>query len=572
MSPTGTATQDFAFEGNHTASATPSFATITTPDGVVHNETPHGGIACIGVNQVANPTVGAPYPCTNQVSSQDLNETTYTVNFADASGGFFFFFDNVVNAHLHQLATDSTTGQAQQEVAVPIVATTLTKTPSASLVENNTAVTYTYNETNTGQSAIFNVNVTDNSCSPVTTGSNTAELDPGQSIIFTCTTTLTQNTTNTATAQALDLSGITRNETAQAFVQVIHPSISLTKVANATCILNGTAVEYTYNVTNTGDTTLNNVNVTDDKLGTIAGPITLAPGESQTFTSSAVLSQNTTNTATAKGVDVLGTQVQAQAQASVCVNNPPPFQVSTSASPQGNTTNPVSNPSDTITVTGQNGVNGTFSATATLVGPNGFSVAGTVTPASITGSSATFSVTTSGVSINGTGTYCWNVVVTDSSGNYSPATVSQNGTMSNNECFFVPPAKVFQGLTPGFWKNNAIQFGAHAWTPPYTPTTTFASAFGCTVPGQSSSLTLLQALQLQGGGNKALARQAVAALLDAALPDSVLNYPYTTAQVISMVCTAYASGPTAVNTLEQQLDTINNQESTNTISQHYQAW
>src|ERR1051326_413954 len=115
MSPTGTATQDFAFEGNHTASATPSFATITTPDGVVHNETPNGGIACIGVNQVANPTVGAPYPCTNQVSSQDLNETTYTVNFADASGGFFFFFRNVVNAHLHQLATDSTTGQRSEE-------------------------------------------------------------------------------------------------------------------------------------------------------------------------------------------------------------------------------------------------------------------------------------------------------------------------------------------------------------------------------------------------------------------------------------------------------------------------
>ncbi len=55
----------------------------------------------------------------------------------------------------------------------------------------------------------------------------------------------------------------------------------------------------------------------------------------------------------------------------------------------------------------------------------------------------------------------------------------------------------------------------------------------------SKSWTLGQAVWEGGGGEKALARHAVAALLNAS---KGLDYEYTTNQVIAMVQAAYASG------------------------------
>ena len=72
----------------------------------------------------------------------------------------------------------------------------------------------------------------------------------------------------------------------------------------------GEAVTYTYKVTNTGRTYLNDVEVTDDKLGTI-GTVTgtLAPGVSATLTKTATISVDTTNigTVTGKPCDENGT-------------------------------------------------------------------------------------------------------------------------------------------------------------------------------------------------------------------------------------------------------------------------
>ena len=64
----------------------------------------------------------------------------------------------------------------------------------------------------------------------------------------------------------------------------------------------GEAVTYTYKVTNTGRTYLKNVEVTDDKLGTI-GTVTgtLAPGASATLTKAAEISVDTTNIGTVTG-------------------------------------------------------------------------------------------------------------------------------------------------------------------------------------------------------------------------------------------------------------------------------
>ena len=195
----------------------------------------------------------------------------------------------------------------------------LTKVPSAAIVENNTSVTYTYNVTNTGDTPLSAVNITDNLYGSITSGQS---LGVGQSLQFTKIVTLTANTTNTATTAGVDELSTNVTATASATVTVLHPSISLTKVPSATMVKNNTSVTYTYNVTNTGDTPLSSVNITDSVYGTITSGQSLGVGQSLQFTKTVNLTATTTNTATAIGVDQLSFSVSATASATVTVVPP----------------------------------------------------------------------------------------------------------------------------------------------------------------------------------------------------------------------------------------------------------
>jgi uncharacterized repeat protein (TIGR01451 family) len=227
--------------------------------------------------------------------------TTTTTNTATAIG-------------VDQLGTD-VTAEASATVTVLHPSITLTKTPSSTKVENGANVTYTYNVTNTGDTSLSG-NVTDDTFGFI----GSFVLSPGVWTTFAKTVTLTVNTTNTATAIGVDQLGTAVTAQATAFVHVIHPSISLTKTPSAPKVLTGSNVTYTYNVTNTGDTTLSG-NVTDNLLGLI-GTFTLGPGNSAVFTATATLTTNTTNTATATGVDQLGTEVSATSSGFVFVIHP----------------------------------------------------------------------------------------------------------------------------------------------------------------------------------------------------------------------------------------------------------
>src|SRR5262249_34540404 len=88
-----------------------------------------------------------------------------------------------------------------------------------------------------------------------------------------------------------------------------------------------------------------------------------------------------------------------------------------------------------------------------------------------------------------------------------------------------------EGLSPGYWKQSQ-HFSD--WAAPYTTTSLFNTVFG--IP-QEPGLTLLAALERNGGGTQAVARQAVAALLNAAHPR--IDYSFTEGQVIAMVRLAY---------------------------------
>ena len=98
-----------------------------------------------------------------------------------------------------------------------------------------------------------------------------------------------------------------------------------------------------------------------------------------------------------------------------------------------------------------------------------------------------------------------------------------------------PPLRV-QGCTPGYWRQDH-HFDSWVATG-YAPGDDFEAVFG--VDASFDPHTMLDAVWLGGGGEFALARHAVAALLNASSPD--VDYFYSAADVIAGVQAAYASG------------------------------
>lgn len=100
-----------------------------------------------------------------------------------------------------------------------------------------------------------------------------------------------------------------------------------------------------------------------------------------------------------------------------------------------------------------------------------------------------------------------------------------------------------EGCTPGYWKNHAGIYSfsnggrrkPSAWVG-YAPTDLYDDVFGVS---SSFGGTLIDAAIRGGGGENALGRHAVAAVLSAANPD--VSYAYTVAQVIALVQDAYAT-------------------------------
>jgi hypothetical protein len=94
-----------------------------------------------------------------------------------------------------------------------------------------------------------------------------------------------------------------------------------------------------------------------------------------------------------------------------------------------------------------------------------------------------------------------------------------------------PPPGGGEGCTPGFWRQSQhFQY----WTG-FAPSDLFANVFGVNRAG-----TLLQNVTARGGGADALARHAVAALLNAASAE--VDYNLSIAEIIAGVQAAYASG------------------------------
>ena len=222
------------------------------------------------------------------------------------------------------------TDEAKATVTVLKPGIKVVKTPDKTEVKADGSVTYTYEVSNTGDTPLLNVKVTDDKCAPVEYKSGDADdneiLGLKETWTFTCTTTLKETTTNTAVASGEDRTGQPVEDTDTAKVIVPKPGINVVKTASASSVTVGGSVTYTYEVSNTGDIELLNVNVTDDKCD----PVTYKSGDTNNdkklqvdekwiFECTMTLNEPTTNTAVASGEDRTGQPVSGQAQFSVNV-------------------------------------------------------------------------------------------------------------------------------------------------------------------------------------------------------------------------------------------------------------
>lgn len=149
------------------------------------------------------------------------------------------------------------------------------------------------------------------------------------------------------------------------------------------------------------------------------------------------------------------------------------------------------------------------------------------------------------------GTFVEDIVVfgTTVSSDVGSATVTVEGSAADGAFVIFknegePTNGGFEGCTPGFWRQaHHYQY----WTG-YDPTDTWGDVFADpgshVAPGRhgvefTAGLSLGQAVQLNGGGIFALARHAVAAILNANSPD--VDYPLTAAEIVDLVNAAIAS-------------------------------
>ncbi|MGY3725668.1 DUF7507 domain-containing protein, partial [Granulicatella balaenopterae] len=168
-------------------------------------------------------------------------------------------------------------------------------------------VTYTFTVTNTGNVTLTDVTVTDDKLTPATITLETTTLAPGETTTGTGTYVVTQadvdNVKLVNTAKVTGLPPVTpenptptpvEDEDDNTITTTTNPSIKLEKTADKTNLVVGETVTYTFTVTNTGNVTLTDVTVTDDKLtpATITlEKTTLAPGETTTGSGTYVVTQ-----------------------------------------------------------------------------------------------------------------------------------------------------------------------------------------------------------------------------------------------------------------------------------------
>ena len=216
---------------------------------------------------------------------------------------------------------------ASDNAAVTVIhpAIAIAKSQDAQMIQSGSAVTFAIAVTNTGDVALTNVQVSD----VLTPDCNAifGTLASGAKRSYTCTqVNVTNSFVNTAVVTGTPTVGpdVFASDTAE--VTVIHPSITVSKSPDNQIVASGSTVTFTIAITNSGDSQLTNVQVSDaltPNCNTVLG--TLATGVSTSYTCTrANITSSFINTVVVSGTPVVGPNVSATDNATVSVVNPVP--------------------------------------------------------------------------------------------------------------------------------------------------------------------------------------------------------------------------------------------------------
>lgn len=174
-----------------------------------------------------------------------------------------------------------------------------------------TAVTYCYTVTNTGQLSLTRHSLVDDQIGTILSDFPFT-LVPGASAFITQTAVILTDTINVATWTAFNpgpIDVVTATDTVTVTILPITLTLQLTKTVGldpSACattdtleVESGTAVTYCYTVHNTGNITLTRHYLADSELGTLLTdfPFTLVPGASAFLTATTTITATTVNTA-----------------------------------------------------------------------------------------------------------------------------------------------------------------------------------------------------------------------------------------------------------------------------------
>ncbi len=203
-------------------------------------------------------------------------------------------------------------------------AISITKNPKSQSIATGATANFTIVVTNTGTLPLTNVSVSDplspncnQTSSQIAALIGSSTMAPGSSVTYNCSlANVTASFTNVATATGTGSNGQTVTATDNAPVTVTapitppvvpaptpHAAIGIVKDPKSQTIGTGGTAKFTITVTNTGDVTLSNVQVTDPlSPGCDKGLGTLAVGQSKSYScSKANVTADFENVATATG-------------------------------------------------------------------------------------------------------------------------------------------------------------------------------------------------------------------------------------------------------------------------------
>jgi uncharacterized repeat protein (TIGR01451 family) len=276
-------------------------------------------LSSVGVND----NLVASVICPSGPLAPGASETcsgTYTVSQADVDNGSVTNTAQATALSPQNNTVSSNTSSVTVDASGATSSMSLAKsTTSAGYGAAGDTIGYSYLVTNTGTTTLSNLSVSDNKVASVSCPSG--PLAPGASTSCGGTYTVSQadvdngSVTNTATAHA---SSPPHNSTVSSNSSSVTvnassatSSLSLTKSTSSNGYAKaGDTIDYGYQVTNTGTTTLSGIGVNDNLIANVScpsGPV--APGASVTCTGSYTVTQadvdngSVTNTATATATD-----------------------------------------------------------------------------------------------------------------------------------------------------------------------------------------------------------------------------------------------------------------------------